>query len=86
MSLSHGFCISRKDRTGEVGVVACKVLCTWQLLGLAVKGPWVRGTELTDSCPDCINRLRVYYYHSRGSFLAGKAAWALSGRLPTKEC
>ena len=26
---------------GEVGGVTCKVLCTWQLLGLAVKSPWL---------------------------------------------
>ena len=26
---------------GEVGGVIYRILCTWQLLGLAVKGPWL---------------------------------------------
>ena len=26
---------------GEVGGVTRRVLCTWQLLGLGVKGPWL---------------------------------------------
>ena len=26
---------------GEVGGVTRRVLCTWQLLGLAAKGPWL---------------------------------------------
>ena len=34
-ALTHRLCMSRK------GGVTCKVLCTWQLLGLAAKGPWL---------------------------------------------
>ena len=32
-----------KDRwdRGEVGGITCRVLCTWWLLSLAVKGPWL---------------------------------------------
>ena len=26
---------------GEVGGVTCRVTCTWWLLGLAVKAPWL---------------------------------------------
>ena len=37
----HWFCVSRKDGTGEVGRVTRWVLCTWQLLGLTVKGLWL---------------------------------------------
>ena len=56
-----------------------RVLCTWQLLGLAVKEPW-----LVPSGPCCMNRHRKRYSRLLGgSFLAGKAAWALSGYLPT---
>ena len=30
---------------GEVGGVTRRVLCTWQLLGLAAKGPWLAPGE-----------------------------------------
>ena len=33
--------MSRKGGQGEVGGVTRRVLCTWQLPGLAVKGPWL---------------------------------------------
>ena len=63
----------------EVGGVTCSVTCTWWLLGLAVKVPW-GGI----SCPGCMDRLRKRYSHLVwDSFLAGKAAWALSGCLTT---
>ena len=32
---------AEKVGQGEVGVVTRRVLCTWQLLGLAVKEPWL---------------------------------------------
>ena len=42
------------------------------------------GTRWANSCPGCMDRLRKRYSHLvGGSFLAGKAAWALSGRLTT---
>ena len=64
---------------GEVGVVTCRVLCTWQLLGLVVKG-WA------NSCPGCMSRLRKHHPHlSGGSFLAKNASLALSGCLPIES-
>ena len=39
--LARGFCISRKEGQGELGGVTCRVVCSWQLLGLAVKRPWL---------------------------------------------
>ena len=39
------FCISRMGRTGEVGGVTRRVFCTWWLLGLAVKVPWLGPSE-----------------------------------------
>ena len=39
----RGFCMHQQKGwvgQGEVGGVICRVLCTWQLLGLAIKGPW----------------------------------------------
>ena len=36
----HGLC-QQKVGQGEVGVVTHRVLCTWQLLGLAVEVPWL---------------------------------------------
>ena len=44
------------------------------------------GTGSTNSCPGCIDRLRkCYLYLVEGSFLAGKAALALSTRLSTES-
>ena len=44
------------------------------------------GTGSDNSCPGCMDRLRkCYLYLVEGSFLAGKAAWAVSGRLSTKS-
>ena len=43
------------------------------------------GTGWANSCPGCMDRLKKRYCHLvGGSFLAGKAAWAMSGCLPTK--
>ena len=70
---------------GEVGRVIYRVLCTRQLLGLAVKGPWLApgGPILA---PGCMNRLRKRYSHLLGgSFLARKASWAPSWCLPTES-
>ena len=68
-----------------MGGVTRRVLCTWQLLGLAVKGPWLAPGG-PNSRPGCMSRLRKRYSHlSGGSFLAGKASWALSGCLPIES-
>ena len=33
--------VCRKAGTGKVDGVTCRVLCTWQLLGIAEKEPWL---------------------------------------------
>ena len=44
------------------------------------------GTGRANSCPGCMDRLRKCYSHLvGGSFLAGKAAWALSGCMTTES-
>ena len=44
------------------------------------------GTGWANSWPGCMGRLRKRYSHLvGGSFLAGKAAWALSGCLTTES-
>ena len=69
---------------GEVGGVTCRVTCTWWLLGLAVKAPWLGPGG--PFCPGYMERLRKHYSHLvGGSFLAGKAAWALSKCMTTKS-
>ena len=80
---TYRFCVSRKGGTGGSGWGHHWVLYTWQLLGLAVKRTMI-GTGLANSRSGCMSRLRKCYTHlSGGSFLAGKAFWALSGCLPT---
>ena len=61
------------------------ILCTWQLLGLAVKDPWLALGEqiLTLAAWTGLENTILTFY--RGWFLAGKASWALSGYLPTKN-
>ena len=68
----------------ELGGITCSVLCTWPLLGLVVKGPWLAGWA---NChPNCVSRLRKCHSHSLwGSFLAGKSSWAPSRSLPIKS-
>ena len=64
---------------GKVGVVTCSVLCTWRLISLAVKGPWLAlgGPILT--LRSYMNGLRKCYSHLiRGSLLARKAVWFLN--------
>ena len=36
-----GSVLAERVGQGEVGGVTRRVLCTWQLLGLAIKGPWL---------------------------------------------
>ena len=44
------------------------------------------GTKWANSCPDCMDRLRKRYSHLvGGSFLAGKAAWALNRCMTTES-
>ena len=68
-----------------MGGVIHRVLCTWQLIGLAVKGPCMVGTGWANFHPGCMNRLRKRSSHLLGgSFLTGKASWAHSGCLSSK--
>ena len=79
------FCVSRKGGTGGGGwghlqrdmhMVAAR-------LGLQST---MAGTGWANSRPSCMDRLRKRYSHLvGGSFLAGKAAWALS-RVLTIAC
>ena len=44
------------------------------------------GSRRANSRPGCMNRRRKCYSHLVGGlFLAGKAAWALRGYLPTEN-
>ena len=44
------------------------------------------GTGWGNSCPGCMNGLSKHYSHLVGGLvLAGKAAWALNGCLPTEN-
>ena len=36
-----GYELAERVGQGEVGGITRRVLCTWQLLGLAVKEPWL---------------------------------------------
>ena len=71
---------------GKVGVVTCRVLCTWQLISLAVKGPWLAlGGPILTLC-SYMNGLRKCYSHLiGGSLLAGKAVWVLNVSLLVNE-
>ena len=44
------------------------------------------GTRWANPCPGCPDKFRKHYSHLvGGSFLAGKAAWALSGYMTTES-
>ena len=67
----------------EVGGVTRRVLCTWWLLTLALKRPWLAPGGPPPH-PDCMDRLRKHYSHlAKSWFLARKAALALSGCMAT---
>ena len=79
------FCVSRKGGTGGGGwghlqgdlhIVAARLGCQTAMVGIR----WA------NSRPGCMDRLRKRYSHLVGvSFLAGKAAWALSGCMTTES-
>ena len=84
-ALCARFCVSRKGGTGGVGwghpagdmhMVAAQLGCQSAMVG----------TGLANSCPGCMDRLTKRYSYLVGdSFLAGKAAWALSGCMTTES-
>ena len=62
--------------SGAVHTAAAKLVCKRAMIG----------TEWANFRPGCMNRCRKRYSHPlEGSFLAGNAAWALSGYLPTEN-
>ena len=68
-----------------MGGVTRRVLCTWQLLGLAVKKTMV-GLRWASYHSGYMSRLRKRYSHLlEGSFLARKVSWAPSRYLPTES-
>ena len=79
------FCVSRKGGTGGGGwghpqgavhMAAARLGCKMTVVGTGWANSW----------PGCMSRLRKCYSHlSGGSFLAGKASWALSGCLPIES-
>ena len=80
--LRAGSASAERVGQGEVGGVTGRVPCTWWLLCLALKRPWLVPGGPPHARPDCMDRLRKHYSHlAEGWFLARKAAWALSGCL-----
>ena len=69
---------------GEVGGVTHRVTCTWWLLGLAVKVPWLGPGEPTLALATWTSR-KPSSHLVGGSFLPGKAAWALSRFMTTES-
>ena len=74
------------ERVGqvEVGGVIGRVLCTWWLLGLALKRPWLvpRGPPHALNAWTGLENTTLALQRA-GWFLARKAAWALSGCMAT---
>ena len=83
--LARRFCVSRKGGTGGGGWGHPQGAMYMMIVRLGCKSNMV-GTGLANSRPGCMSRLRKCYSHLLGgSFLAGKASWALSGCLPTES-
>ena len=71
------FCTNRKGGTGGGGLTY-RVLCTWQLLDLAVKWPWLAvGGPIIALVVQENNVLRTV----GGSFLAINVVWALNMKI-----
>ena len=84
-ALACRFCVSRKGGTGGSGWGHPQGAVQMAAARLGCKRTVV-GTGWANSWPGCMSRLRKYYSHlSGGSFLAGKASWALSGCLPIES-
>ena len=84
-TLVRRFCISRKGGTGGGGWGHPQGAVHMAAARLGCKRTVV-GTGWANSRPGCMSRLRKCYSHpSVGSFLAGKASWALSGCLPIES-
>ena len=69
---------------GEVGGVTGRVLCTWWLLGLALKRPLLVPGGQPHTLTAWTGLENTIYSHlAEGWFLARKAAWSLSGCMAT---
>ena len=68
--------LHRKD---SLRVLVCRVTCTWWLLGLALKRPWL----VPGGPPPALTAWTGLKHHVEGWFLARKAAWALSRCMAT---
>ena len=64
-----GFASAERVGQGGVGWFTHTVLCTWWLLGLAIKGPWL---ALVNSHTDCMNRLRKCLLSPFRGFISGR--------------
>ena len=62
----------------EVGGVTLRVTCTRWLLGLVSKAPWLGTGGPIVALAAWTGLEKRYSHHVGGSFLEGKAAWALS--------
>ena len=73
-----GFASAERVGQEKVGGATRRVLSSWPLLGLAVKGPWMApgGTTLTLGC---MNWLRKHY--SCRGFISGKKGCLGSERV-----
>ena len=70
----HGSASAERVGQGEVGGFTCRVTCTWWLLGLAVKMPWLGSGGPILALAAWTGGLRKHYSHLvGGSFLAGMA-------------
>ena len=83
--LAHRLCVSRKGGTGGGGWDHPEGAVHMAAARLGCKSNMV-GTGWANSHPGCTSRLRKCYSRLLGgSFLAGKAPWALSGCLVTEN-
>ena len=78
--LHTGSASAERVEQGEVGGVIRRVLCTWWLLGSALKRPWLVSGGPPHALTAWPGLENTSYSHlAEGWFLARKAAWSLSG-------
>ena len=81
MGLRAGFASAENVGLGEIGGVTGRMLCTWRMLGLAVKGPWLElgGPILTHAARMGLENTALTLY------LAGRADFVLNWYLPAEN-
>ena len=77
--LRTGSALAERVGQGEMGGVTCRVLCTWWLLGLAFKRPWL----VPGGPPHTLTAWTGLENTTLTWFLARKAAWSLSRCMAT---